>query len=171
MRVGSKRGDVLVNLIRVTEAELVSRQPLTHAVVVARSDGRTLLVFNRFKGFWELAGGLIEIGETPRECAVRELGEEAGLRCQPETLRLTGAIELEVQPNARHPEARVEYGALYTVDVEPSAEFVPNEEISDTCWWDHVSPIEQLDAIDRALATLAVPTEGGRLGGGRLGPR
>lgn len=161
MRVASTRGDVLVNLLRVTEAELMSRQPLTHAVVVARSDGRTLLVFNRFKGFWELAGGLIESGETPRECAVRELGEEAGIRCPHEALQLIGAIELEVQPNARHPEARVEYGALYTVEVARSATFVPNEEISATCWWDHVNPIEQLDAIDRVLATLAEQAKGG----------
>jgi 8-oxo-dGTP diphosphatase len=154
MQVVNARGDVLVDLLRVTEAELDSLEPLTHAVVVARSDGRTLLVFNRFKDRWELAGGLIDTGETPRACAVRELGEESGLVCGHDAPRFVGATMLRLQPDSRRPVTRVEYGALYFVEIEAGDGFVPNEEVSDVCWWDGVSPIDGLDAIDCLLAEL-----------------
>jgi 8-oxo-dGTP pyrophosphatase MutT (NUDIX family) len=47
-------------------AELSS---LPIALVVARHADKTLLVFDRRKCFWELPGGMLENGETPRACA------------------------------------------------------------------------------------------------------
>ena len=41
-----------------------------------------------FPGHWDLPGGGAEPGETPVECALRELDEEFGLRLAPD--RLTG---------------------------------------------------------------------------------
>ncbi|HEY8595562.1 MAG TPA: NUDIX domain-containing protein [Devosiaceae bacterium] len=46
--------------------------------------GEKVLLIRRarapFEGFWSLPGGRIEPGETPAECAIREIGEEMGLR-------------------------------------------------------------------------------------------
>ncbi|WP_375803532.1 NUDIX hydrolase [Streptomyces sp. A012304] len=36
------------------------------------------MVYDRFRGHWELPGGLLEPGESPRQAAVRELAEESG---------------------------------------------------------------------------------------------
>lgn len=34
---------------------------------------------NIYGGYWSILGGTIDTGETPKECAVRELEEEAGI--------------------------------------------------------------------------------------------
>ena len=50
---------------------------------VALIRGQTILLIKRsyepFRGLWTFPGGGIEAGETPAECAVREVHEEVGL--------------------------------------------------------------------------------------------
>ena len=52
----------------------------------ARADGRVLLAERTARqvaaGFWELPGGKIDPGETPRDAAARELDEETGIRAR-----------------------------------------------------------------------------------------
>lgn len=154
MLIENERGDRLLSLASCDEAELEALAPLTHALVVARHAGRNLLVFNRHRQNWELAGGMIDPGESPRACAVRELREESGLICPSEALRFSGFTKLLLQPSKFNPSERIEYGALYVVDVERINPFVANEEISDVCWWDGGDLTGELDAIDRKLTQL-----------------
>ncbi len=46
---------------------------------VAVQAGRVLLLKNE-RGEWELPGGKLELGEDPRACVAREIGEETGWR-------------------------------------------------------------------------------------------
>jgi 8-oxo-dGTP pyrophosphatase MutT (NUDIX family) len=49
-------------------------------------DGRVLLVNPTYKKGWEIPGGYVEIGESPRTAAIREVKEELGLDIDVRTL-------------------------------------------------------------------------------------
>ena len=51
--------------------------PQTGSSAAVFRDGRVLLIRRKDNGLWALPGGMAEVGETPSEAAVRELGEEA----------------------------------------------------------------------------------------------
>jgi len=66
--------------------------PLVGAGAVVHRDGKVLLMKRRFpphKGLWAIPGGLVELGETAEDAAVREVGEETGLR-----VRLEGLLDV-----------------------------------------------------------------------------
>lgn len=62
-------------------------------LVMRRDDTPTI----QWPGYWDLPGGGAEPGETPMECALREVAEETGLIIDP--ARLTG----EARPLAHRP--------------------------------------------------------------------
>src|SRR3954462_13276808 len=54
----------------------------TNAVIIENSKGEILLVTRKFdpmKGYLDLPGGFIEVGESLEESALRELKEELGI--------------------------------------------------------------------------------------------
>jgi 8-oxo-dGTP diphosphatase len=155
MLVENQEGHRLLRLVPLAEQDLEDLAELTHTRVVARYAGKVLLVFERDSHRWELAGGAMNPGEKPRACAVRELREESSNDCRPEQLRFIGAFEVLMAPNRVSTEARTVYGALYEVELERVAAFIPNEEISATLWWDGSELSHELDAIDRKLAELS----------------
>lgn len=154
MLIADQRGNRLLDLMNCDEEDLSRVTPLTHALVVARRGNAHLLVFNRHRQHWELAGGLIDEAETPRSCAVRELREESGLICDPTDLRFVGAMKFLLQPSRRHADVRIEYGALYVTETMQAAPFVATAEISNVCWWDGNEAIGEISAIDRKLIDL-----------------
>lgn len=63
-----------------TVAGLLFRRPLISvAVIGVDGEGRIALQRRRDNGLWGLPGGLVDWGETLKECAARELAEEVGL--------------------------------------------------------------------------------------------
>jgi 8-oxo-dGTP diphosphatase len=55
--------------------------PSDSAFVVLQSEDRVLIVQPR-SGRWQLPGGRLERGESPRRAALREVREETGLRAR-----------------------------------------------------------------------------------------
>lgn len=150
-----RKGNQLLALRRGDEAALAAAEPLTHALVVVRNgEGKHLLVYDRYKRHWELAGGGIEPSETARACARRELEEESGIRCDAEALRFVGVMTFLRAPDSRHAAARIEYGALYAFEVAEVAPFEANAEIAAVTWWDRLSPIGDIADIDAKLIEL-----------------
>jgi 8-oxo-dGTP diphosphatase len=51
--------------------------------IFVHRDGIVLLMRRARDGIWHIPAGFVEDGETYREAAARELGEESGLACRP----------------------------------------------------------------------------------------
>jgi len=118
--------------------------PLPLALVVARREGRTLLVLNRWRQEWELPGGMIDPGETPRTAAGRELVEETGQLLPALTFAAVALFELA-------PDRRREHAAVYTAAAAASMAFEPDDEIEALCWWDG-GPLPRLAELDAEIA-------------------
>lgn len=71
----------------------VDRIITVSAVVLTRPDGAVATVRKRGTDRFMLPGGKWEAGESPRQCAVRELGEELGVTLAPDALTAIGRYE------------------------------------------------------------------------------
>ena len=81
------------------ECDLVlSRNPVPGVHVVVRDDEHVLVLdepIPQHEGVLSLPGGHARCDEGPREAVLRELGEETGLRADPDDLRLLTVIHAE----------------------------------------------------------------------------
>jgi 8-oxo-dGTP diphosphatase len=143
-------GSVLLSFERLREDELGGLDPsvpLTASLVVLWCGHECLMVFNRYRQAWELPGGMLDPGESPRVAAVRELAEESGQRA--ETLDLAGVARIRVAPDDR-----LEFLAIYRGQIESPQPFTPNDEMSEGVWWNPNETLTDLFPIDAALATF-----------------
>lgn len=113
--------------------------PKVH-VSVAASHGRKLLWVRRNieprRGFWELPGGFMELGETLRGAAAREILEEAGVYIRPDSLQLYLLATLGVMD---------EVHVLFRASLDTSR-LAPGPEVLDAAWF------EEREAPWQALA-------------------
>jgi 8-oxo-dGTP pyrophosphatase MutT (NUDIX family) len=101
------------------------------AIMLARARKGLVLVLNRERQVWELPGGFIDAGESPRQAAIRELAEEAG--CVARDARWLGRLEVNV--------GGARFGALLYCEVDQvPAEFSSNETLAIDFWRDEYRP-------------------------------
>jgi 8-oxo-dGTP diphosphatase len=145
--ITNKRGYALLDFIRLENEEAIElnlRSSLMASLVVAEYQNKVLLVFERSKQKWEVPGGHIELNESPRACAVRELMEESGQAAN--DLDFIGVVKI------RTPERAITYAAVYSCRLKAVSPFQPNNEIEKTEYWDFRSDIGYVDEIDQYLA-------------------
>lgn len=58
------------------------RHSVSVTAVVVAPDGNVLMIKRSDDGRWVPPGGVMELGETPQECAAREVLEETGYRIE-----------------------------------------------------------------------------------------
>ncbi|MEU9879065.1 NUDIX hydrolase [Streptomyces phaeochromogenes] len=146
-------GNALIAFIPDAENAPPDDAPLPLSLVALWHHDSVLLVFDRRRQTWELPGGVIEPGESPRQAAARELLEETGQKAD-EPSQFAGYAKFMLQPDER-----VEYGALFIGNVTRPEPFRDNEEVSAFRWWD---PRGQLpggsESLDLHLARLVMPS-------------
>ncbi len=124
--------------------------PLPLALVVAVHQERVLFIFNTWRQEWELPGGMIDDGEMPEAAAKRELQEETSQVAL--NLRLVGLAKMRLKPDDR-----LEFGAIYTCELEHIVPCHPNDEAARIMWWDLQSPVDDpMSEIDAKLAQMTL---------------
>jgi len=146
MIITNRRGDVFLDFIPGSEPVVPEADraiPLTHALVVARHQGKVLFIFNTRK----------RSGSARRH---DRRGRDARSVRRPRTVR--GEQPADRDPDLSRPDEvpfaadqRLEFGALYSGALETVAPFVANAESDKIILWDLVSDIGYVDEIDRKL--------------------
>jgi 8-oxo-dGTP diphosphatase len=130
-----------VSLHAVPEQDHAETGSARFAVVLARAAGGITLVFNRYRRVWELPGGLIDPGESARDCAAREFHEETG--------GVAGSLEwlglVEVSDGNTH------FGGVYGCTVEQLPESFESEETGGLAFWSRHKAPRPLGETDAAL--------------------
>ncbi|MBD8495856.1 NUDIX domain-containing protein [Pseudomonas syringae] len=116
------------------------------ATVICKRDNRILCV-RKAKSRWNLPGGKIEAGETPRQAAARELREETGLRGLP----LLYLDEFTGDQVRHH---------VFVTDVPKDGKPKPRNEISACKWlageqWSELKASDTTKSILKAFARQA----------------
>ena len=107
------------------EPESAPFTPPRFAVVLARHPRGVVLVYSVYRKVWELPGGLIDPGETPRQAAAREFAEETGGEAG--ELEWLGLVE--VNDGGTH------FGAVYRCAVRSLPESFASEETGALDFW------------------------------------
>ncbi len=144
-------GNELLDFAFGVEADLDDLDPaipLPLSLVAALDVEGCLVVFSRHREEWELPGGMIEPGESPRDAAAREFVEETGQSA--DHLEYVGVATFRLAPDQR-----IEYAALYRTVLTELRPFEPTDEIAQTRWWQDDEDAEDLAALDAYLARLA----------------
>ena len=95
--------------IRLHPPDSLPLQKLKYVVMAARYLNQWIFVRHRDRSSWELVSGHIEPGEPPRQAALRELSEEAGVVST--TLKSLCDYEVEVH-------GKTEYGRFFGAEVQ-----------------------------------------------------
>lgn len=145
------KGNIFLEFLKIDYEQLDTitlDAPLTHALIVVECQGKHLFLHNKWRNYWELPGGLIEQGETSKQCVIRELFEETNQNIN--EVEFKGLMKFRLQPSFHGPE-RTEYGALFSGQIYQLDDFVENEEAKSITLWDGVSEIGDIAEIDKKL--------------------
>ncbi|KZB79677.1 NUDIX hydrolase [Amycolatopsis regifaucium] len=148
-----RAGNALLEFRFVTEDELgrlAERVTVPASLVVAVHAQAVLMMFDSRRRQWELPGGMREAGESPREAAIRELGEETGI--QGVDLSFAAVAEFDLTK----PERR-ELLTVYRVQLQLVPRLTVNDEALDFRWWSPSEPVsEDMSPLDAEIARRVV---------------
>lgn len=151
--IRDRAGNALIEFRFVTEEELgrlVKRVTVPASLVVVVHAEAVLMMFDSRRRQWELPGGMRETGESPREAAVRELGEETGIHGV--DLSFAAMAEFDLTK----PERR-ELLAVYRVRLQVVPRMTVNDEALDFRWWPPSEPVsEDMSPLDAEIARRVV---------------
>jgi putative MATE family efflux protein len=127
-----KMGVVKHDARPVNTAALGEFSDYTYTVIFARYRDKWLYCRAKQRQTFETAGGRIEPGETPTECAARELREE------------TGATSFDIEAAFDYEVGEGSYGQVFYAEIHELSEPDPDFEMAETRGWATFPPSEDL---------------------------
>jgi 8-oxo-dGTP diphosphatase len=107
-------------------------------VLFFRDSGEVLLVNPTYKDYWEVPGGMAEVGESPRAAAVREIREELGLDAEVGRL-----LALDWNPRGYLPDDGIML--LYLGGpLDDQQIHLDDDELSEWCWCSRAGALKRL---------------------------
>lgn len=129
-------------------------RPVAAVSVLIKSGGKVLLIKRRFdpgSGKWSIPGGLIELGETVREAALREVHEETGLTVRlDKLLNVVDYIEMDERGAIRFHYILICFSAC----VNDAFSIKPSEEVVEAMWVEE-SDVLRYDITDSLRKLLS----------------
>ena len=150
MLAKNKSGWVLLEYIRIKEAEIEQYKNVTGSFAILCINGKYLLGYNNWRKQWELPAGGIEKGETAREAAERELFEE--------THQINKELEFKGLFKVMKPDGEIKYQAVFfgMQDEMTPFEKQDGDEMEELRLWDLKEDIGYVDECDLKILELAV---------------
>jgi 8-oxo-dGTP diphosphatase len=102
---------------------------------IVRRDGHVLLVHRPQYDDWTFPKGKAKDGETDEECALREVEEETGLRCE-----LGAELATTEYVDSKGRDKRVRWWEMRPLD----GRFVPDDELDEIRWLDPAAAADLL---------------------------
>lgn len=141
MNSTQNNGIEFLEFINVTEEEIFNYPPVAGSFTVIKCEGKYLMCYNVWREQWELPAGSREDGETPKECAIRELYEETGQMVS--DLKFIGLLKSKKIINRK-----IKYNPVYLGEMEELQPFKENKETSKIMLWDLKEEIGLIDSVD-----------------------
>ena len=108
----AKNGAEIVERFFTDEDEALAKfTNLNHALVIVKIEDDYLLGYHKWRNDWETFGGLLEEGESLRECIARECEEELGIADV--DFEYLGIVHYYMPPDYWNNDWHEEYGGLY----------------------------------------------------------
>lgn len=126
--------------------ETDSHIPLTWTMIAARHGNGYVTAYNFNRHQWEIPAGGIEPGESPEDCARRELKEE--------TSQIAGDLICKGVLKVRDRSAGEIYAAVYYTEIDTLQPFIPNEETNRLRIWYASDPDEKSTPLSRWVIGL-----------------
>lgn len=149
--VSNMWGYNLVKFIPMSEEDLKYKryEPITGSLIVVECEEKILIGYNTRRKQWELPAGSIEMGESPRDCAIRELYEETNQSV--DNARFIGLVKLYDSNKEL-----MDYQALYYAVLDKLESFSENEEMNEIKLWDLKEEIEEFDTVEREILNICL---------------
>ncbi len=150
-----QNGNKFISIAYNLEEELSDYEQLTHCLVIVKIGDDYLLGWNKWRNRWEIFGGCMDDGESPRACIVREGFEELGILDG--SYVYIGLMKFLIVPDYFSPKERIEYGGLYGITLQDISidniynQIQDRDEITKLALYSKVKGKEPIAPIDEKL--------------------
>ncbi len=141
----------------MAEIDDIVRPECAAGALFLDESGDVLLVEPTYKAMWDIPGGRMQVGETPREACVRELHEELGLE-----LPLGRLLVVDWAPHVREERVRFVFDGGVLTDEQLDAIELPPHELES---WAFISPGELFVMLEPRLSRRVTAALGAREAG------